>query len=339
MDPALAEAYGKLRTKLAGFAVEPVYELLATSADNAACRLPAGVPEGMDARMSYLFDGMEAVYSLLEECLKKRQGWVDKVHGDLEDTVEGLLQPVWDVLNGMFARQDQAIKDFVQWFWLTMHDDCMAFLQEFSRRFEDSGKSFAVRSLRGAGAHDEDGVREGRAPEGRLLEQAGAPSAHLLAASRRARGILVAERAVFPAAWRHASGAGGAASGACPPPRGASCPPSGTAGTERVSAVSHLQLFQKHLQHGACETACRERVCPSVRRRPSARCLGEVPLCSIVDLRAATAGRVRRLLAQAGPTRLPRWRQPPAALRLPCLALFLLYVRQAGRFGGRPDVP
>ena len=91
MDPALAEAYGKLRTKLAGFAVEPVYELLATSAGNAACRLPAGVPEGMDARMSYLFDGMEAVYSLLEECLKKRQGWVDKVHGDLEDTVEGLL--------------------------------------------------------------------------------------------------------------------------------------------------------------------------------------------------------------------------------------------------------
>ena len=44
----------------------------------------------------------------------------------------------------MFARQDQAIKDFAQWFWLTMHDDCMAFLQEFSRRFEDSGKSFAV---------------------------------------------------------------------------------------------------------------------------------------------------------------------------------------------------
>ena len=42
MDPALAEAYGKLWTKLAGFAVEPVYELLATSADNAACRLPAG---------------------------------------------------------------------------------------------------------------------------------------------------------------------------------------------------------------------------------------------------------------------------------------------------------
>ncbi len=147
MDPALAEAYGNLRTKLAGFAVEPVYELLATSADNAGCRIPAGVPEGMDARMTYLLGEMEAVYSLLPKCLEKRQGWIDMVHGDLEDTVDSLMRPVGVLLDEMFRNNSPELDPFLLWLRTTMLDDCGAFVKDFVRRFEASGKSYAVFEL------------------------------------------------------------------------------------------------------------------------------------------------------------------------------------------------
>ena len=147
MDPALAEAYRKLREKLAGFAEEPDYELLSTTADNAQCRLPAGVPEGLDGRLSWLFKQTIAVESLIQDCLRKRQKWVNDVHGDLEDTVDSLMRPVGVLLDEMFRNSSPELDPFLLWFRTTLLDDCEAFVKDFVRRFEATGKSFAVFEL------------------------------------------------------------------------------------------------------------------------------------------------------------------------------------------------